>query len=487
MESEEESGINYFKDKINHLIEHLDTPSIKIQLISKEELIFAQNTYLELYKISKGKINKQHTIHIDSTIKSILVKGNNNLIVSTNKGIIFFQKNKKNEFTEIKRIKPTKKNEIYYFLLDLKDNNLIMCFSLSFLKVINISTYQFVSLFKFQSSLKGSVKKCDNEVNINEKKENEKKEAMINLETFDPRSQAFLIKKNNNYLVCFKLLGYCVILNYKNMKIIKKFDFSKNFSFTLYKPENEYKFFYIILIKHYESPNVKVLKYNTNLQLKDTFEAPFKFPLSCIFLFENKEEEDEDDDLSNHLYSEDDCIYKSIVKDVKNCSFIYHCRMGAPEETDFFILYHCKNGEIKQKQLGISFLNCDEPLIQYNMIKFENNKYIIAKRNLDKGIEEIKLEDYGINKSKKKLGNINKGKKKILFSDFDSDYDSDYCSEENDKMEKKIKKSNKKKKRNDSYDNDNKNKLLGKKIKAEKDKDEKGTNLKKRKQTKINK
>lgn len=48
---------------------------------------------------------------------------------------------------------------------------------------------------------------------------------MINLETFDPRSQAFLIKNNKNYLICFKLLGFSIILNYKNMKIITKLDF----------------------------------------------------------------------------------------------------------------------------------------------------------------------------------------------------------------------------------------------------------------------
>ena len=95
MESEEECRINYIKDKIDHLSGHLDASSIKIQLISKEELIVAQNKNLELYKISKGKIDKQHTINADSTIKSILVKGNNNLIVSKNKGIIFFKKIRK--------------------------------------------------------------------------------------------------------------------------------------------------------------------------------------------------------------------------------------------------------------------------------------------------------------------------------------------------------------------------------------------------------
>ena len=48
-------------------------------------------------------------------------------------------------------------------------------FSLSFLHIINISSYEFVTLFKFQSSLKGSVKEFHGEVNINKKKESEKK------------------------------------------------------------------------------------------------------------------------------------------------------------------------------------------------------------------------------------------------------------------------------------------------------------------------
>lgn len=44
-----------------------------------------------------------------------------------------------------------KTNEIYYYLLDLNenDNNLICAFSLSFLNILNISTYQFVSYFKY--------------------------------------------------------------------------------------------------------------------------------------------------------------------------------------------------------------------------------------------------------------------------------------------------------------------------------------------------
>ena len=189
------------------------------------------------------------------------------------------------------------------------------------------------------------------------------------------------------------------------------------------------------------------MKYNTILQIKDTFVTPFKFPSSIIFLLEKEDEEDEDDDLSNHLYSEVDFINKRLVKDVKNFSFIYHFRFWAKEESDFFILYHCKNGEMKQKKLGISFLYCDEPLLQYNMIEFVNSNCIIVKGNLDKGIEEIKLENYGINKykvsnnkSEKKLGNKSKQKKTILSSDSDS------CSEENDKEEKKGKKSKKIKK-----------------------------------------
>ena len=245
MESDEEmEKVNkYTNDKIYHLIEHLDNPAIKIHLLSKEEFFVAQIKNLELYKINKDKINKQYSIKVDSIIKSIIVK-NNILVVTTNKGLIFFQKNSKNEFTEIKRLNSRKKNEIYYYLLDLRDNNNLICaFSLSFFSIINISNYQFESHFTFQTNLKGKEKIFDDEINVLLKNENEQNESVINLESFDTRSNPFLIKSNNKYLMCFKLLGYCIVLNYKTMKIIKKIDYSEYFSFNLYKSDDEYSFF----------------------------------------------------------------------------------------------------------------------------------------------------------------------------------------------------------------------------------------------------
>ena len=40
---------------------------------------------------------------------------------------------------------------------------------------------------------------------------------ILTLESFDPRAKPFLIKQKKaiNYLICFKLLTYCVLLNYK--------------------------------------------------------------------------------------------------------------------------------------------------------------------------------------------------------------------------------------------------------------------------------
>ena len=86
--------------------------------------------------------------------------------------------------------------------------------------------------------------------------------------SFDPKSKPFLIKNNKykNYLICFRQLSCFNIIDYKTMKIIKKINFENNILFQLYKPENKYTFFYVILISP-DNSKLEIQKYSSNLSL----------------------------------------------------------------------------------------------------------------------------------------------------------------------------------------------------------------------------
>ena len=505
MESDSEYSFpenDNYKYKINHLRNHLTEEIINIRLISQSEIIFFQKKDIKIYAIdNKDKFHKKYTIQVNSFIKDILIK-DNELIVSTFKGIIVFEKNKQNKYFEIKRIKP-QNNETYYSLLDLKENNLICAFSVSFLNIIDLRTSNIISHFKFRTSDKG-IKMEYNKEDIEEEDEegdedgnedkNEKdkedvekiemdedkeedndddmcKDRMISrkvkeiltLESFDPRARPFLIRQNNlkNYLICFKLLSYCVVLNYKTMKILKKFDFTDIFGFHLFKPDNEFNFFYILLIDSYKNPNFIIQKYNSDLKIIEQFKnKSFDFPNFNPFV----EEGMQDDARTSTLICEDECIYKTIVKDVNNFSFLYHKYDGAPIFKEYYFLVHCVDGKF-QKNIKLSICDDDEN-ISFDMREIGENKYILVEAEKEKGIKEIKIERYRKKEGDKKEIKKSNKKKKITNKEISCKSESDSDSEEEQKDEKvKAKKKKGKKMEKDK-------KLLGKKKKIEKDDDE---------------
>jgi hypothetical protein len=121
------------------------------------------------------------------------------------------------------------------------------------------------------------------------------------------------------------------------MKIIKKIDFTKSFGFNIYKPENENQFFYILLIESYKNTNLIVQKYNSELKLCEKFEEKsFSFLKNIPF---GEMDEEEDDEIDS-LILEDECIYKIIIDDINNFSFLYHRYSGPPSE---YICYLEKN------------------------------------------------------------------------------------------------------------------------------------------------
>jgi len=486
-----------YKYKIDHLKSHLTEELINIRLISQSEFLVFQKKEIQLYAIDKkDKINKKCTFRVNSIIKDILIK-NNELIASTLKGIIIFEKNKQNKYIEKKRIKP-QNNEIYYSLLDLKDGNLIGAFSVSFLNIIDLKTSNIISHFKFNSSNKGRIMKYNvqdidkeeeegnKDGDNNEKQDIEKMDKdnededydddvyqnkriikeKLTLESFDPRAKPFLIKQKNikAYLICFKLLTYCIILNHKKMKILKKFDFTDIFGFHLFKPDNEYDHFYILIIDSYKNPNFIVQKYNSDLIQIDQFKnTSFEFPNWNPYV----EEGMEDDASTSTLICEHECLYKNIVYDIKNFSFLYHKYVGPPVDIEYYILIHCVDGKFKNNiKLGMNSYDCDDLKLSFDIRGIGENKFILVKADEDKGIEKIEIEYFPENEDDKKKIKKSKKKKEIINkkTSYESESNSDFEEDKKDRKMKKKKKVNKKKEMNI--------KLLGKKKEIEKDNDE---------------
>ena len=321
-------------------------------------------------------ISQKEKEYIESeTIKSILIKDNKLLAATINSNLLFYEKTKNNKYKLSKKISFNDKQN-FYRLLDLKDNNLICCFASDCLKIIDIETSSTISIFKFTPNY---------EYNKNRKNDREDF-TKITKDTFDPRSKPFLIKNTNykNYLICFKQLSSFSVINYKTMKIIKKINFENNLLFQLYKPENKYQFFYVILINKDKS-NLELRKYSSNLSLVKKNEIPFEYSVPL-------NNEDEFEKLS--IDGINQYILKCLVKDEKNFSFIYHGEFGQTGQCDMYFLYKYKNG--KKNKISLIADTCKENddgegsyIIDFEEI--DNNKLVVAIGDDLKGIKKVKL------------------------------------------------------------------------------------------------
>ena len=353
---------------------------LNLKLLSKTEFIISQKNEIQIYKINKNKTNKINSIKIKENIKDFIII-NNNIVLSTDKGyIIIFEKIDENKYKELKKIK-FKDNQIYYNLLDLKYNNLICGFTLDSLNIIDIKNGEIVSFYKISQESK-------------KKGNKDSKISKITEETFDPRSRPFIIKnpKTNNYLICFKLINYFIVLNYKNMRIIKKVNLENYFSFQLYKPDNIYQYFYIILLNKEIDNNLIIQKYSSNLKIIESYKTKFSFPIPHFSMDDEEGSEYGENDYD--LIGDDECIFKCIIEDTKNFIFLYHAYWGPPNEYEIFTLYNYKKGKkVKKTELGYSFFNCDEPRRDYEIKDISKNKIIISKGNQNIGIEDIKINN----------------------------------------------------------------------------------------------
>lgn len=70
------------------------------------------------------------------------------------------------------------------------------------------------------------------------------------------------------------------------MKIIKKIKVEKNLSFQIYKPEDTYNYFFVILIN--EEGFIKVQKINNNLKIIESYKILLNFLVLLIILLKNQ-------------------------------------------------------------------------------------------------------------------------------------------------------------------------------------------------------
>ena len=95
---------------------------------------------------------------------------------------------------------------------------------------------------------------------------------------------------------------------------------------------------------------------------------------------ENEENEEKDGSEKYHYihYWDHFCIYRCIVQNVNNYSFILHGYIGPPFEAEWFWLVKCKNGKIQKiDKKAHQYLSCEYSYIDYVFIQ-NNNKIISA-------------------------------------------------------------------------------------------------------------
>ena len=207
----------------------------------------------------------------------------------------------------------------------------------------------------------------------------------------DPRTKPFIISEKE-YTICFRQQTSLSILNYKKMRIIKTIDLSKNAPFQLFKDQKE-DFLYLVSIVFSKRKNsnlfsgdlithIEVIKFDLNLNIMKKSKTKINMPRFNEDEFEEEEENEEGERYHFVDYYDHYCIYRCIVQDVKNYSFILHGYRGPPFEAEWFWIVTCQNGQIEEiEQNAYHYLSADSSYIDYVFIK---NKDKIISASTDK-------------------------------------------------------------------------------------------------------
>ena len=306
--------------------------SLHLVINSKDEIITSHREKIQFY--SSEFYNLQSEIVLDAKIRDILLI-EDDLIVATKKGeLIKFQRENDFEYSEINR-KVIDEDIDFRYLLKLDEKNLICAFSTAYIYIINIDSFSINCTFSLDYKL-----------------------------YMDARTKPFILSEKD-YTICFRQTTSLTIFNYKKMKIIKTIDLTKNSPFQLYKDEKDNCFYMISMVfslKYEDTLNthIEAIKYDLNLNILESSKTKI-----CMPCFQNHY----DDDIEEEVYSFKNegiesynhyCIYRCIVLDVKNYSFILHGYKGPPGEEEWFWLVECKNGKIKTiKKKKYQYINTD--------------------------------------------------------------------------------------------------------------------------------
>ena len=204
----------------------------------------------------------------------------------------------------------------------------------------------------------------------------------------NPGPQPFILKKpkSNNYYICFKDNSNYIIFDYQKMKIMKKIDLKNYLSFQIYKPNDTYNYFFVLLLRGKGS--IEVQKISNNLKIIESFKTS-KFPIPSNLCTDEASESND--------HNEEDCIHRAIIDDIKNFYFIYKATCGPPFEMETYFLFVYKNGK-KNKKIEIGNFDCNADAdednskeVDLNFIKISKNKLLYVKVNQYEGIDKIKM------------------------------------------------------------------------------------------------
>ena len=235
------------------------------------------------------------------------------------------------------------KNIEFRYIINLEEKDLICAFNLTNIYIIDINLFSINCSFSIPKTL-----------------------------YLDPRTKPFILSCED-HTICFRQQTSLSIFDYKKMKIIKTIDLSKNAPFQLFKEEKE-NFLYLISIVYSNKKNdtdelithIEVIKYDLNLNILKSSKIKINMPYCNEY-----ELDDDEKDKYNYLNEFDHyCIYRCIVKDVKNYSFILHGCRGPPFEAEWFWYVKCEKGKIKDiQEKAYHYLSSDSSYIDYVFMK----------------------------------------------------------------------------------------------------------------------
>ena len=346
--------------------------SLNLSINSKGEIITAHRNNIQFY--SSEFYNIQNKIIIEDKIRDLLLIDDDIILATKNGKIIRYKRDGDFEYSKYKE-KIIAENINFRHIIKLDKKNLICAFSLSNIYIINLDSFSINSNFLLPEKL-----------------------------YIDPKTKPFILS-HKNHTICFRQQKSITIFNYKKMKIIKTIDLSNDGPFQLFKGENE-NFLYVISTAFSKRKNqknsfekelmtyIQSIKFDLNLNILEKSKTKINMPLLRDPDSENLSDEDEEKEESekyNYIaYWDHYCIYRCIVQNIKDYSFILHGYRGPPFEAEWFWLVKCKNGNIQEiKKKAYQYLSSESSYVDYVFIQSKNK---IISAYTDKYNDEITFD-----------------------------------------------------------------------------------------------